>query len=209
MRKLYRGVAVGLPILIQEGTDMNKFAKTIAGLFVVIGPKSDSPLEAERICSALIQKLLEDPSRKLDPGTWQNAVQMVPSQVESAIISQTLNRTIPVGDLPGALASICVGVVGGGHAPILTKPITSYLSEHGEPTAFNCLVLDQTDAAEVHVSLTCQNVKEGHSGDFSIASTQLSASLALSNKRTQTIITKVFSSFDTPGDEPFYLRIFT
>ncbi|ASQ13424.1 glutamate acetyltransferase [Sinorhizobium meliloti] len=188
---------------------MNKFAKTIAGLFVVIGPKSDRPLEAERICSALIQKLLEDPSRKLDPGTWQNAVQMVPSQVESAIISQTLNRTIPVGDLPGALASICVGVVGGGHAPNLTKPVTSYLSEHGEPTAFNCLVLDQTDTAEVHVSLTCQNVKEGHSGDFSIASTQLSASLALSNKRTQTIITKVFSSFDTPGDEPFYLRIFT
>ncbi len=69
MRKLYRGVAVGLPIPIQEGTDMNTFAKTIAGLSVVIGPKSDSPLEAERICSALIQKLSEDPSRKLDPGT--------------------------------------------------------------------------------------------------------------------------------------------
>ncbi|MQW68789.1 glutamate acetyltransferase [Sinorhizobium medicae] len=188
---------------------MNTFAKTIAGLFVVIGPKSDSPLEAERICSALIQKLSENPSRKLDPGTWQNAVQMVPSQVGSAIISQTLNRTIPVGDLPGALASICVGVDGGGHAPILTKPVTSYLNEYGEPTAFNCLVLDQTDTAEVHVSLTCQNVKEGHSGDFSIASTQLSASLALSNKRTQAIITNVFGSFDTPGDEPFYLRIFT
>ncbi|WP_027994189.1 hypothetical protein [Sinorhizobium meliloti] len=187
---------------------MNTFAKTIAGLFVVVGPKSDSPLEAERICSALIKKLSEDPSRNLDPRTWQNAVQMIPSQVECATISQTLNRTIPVGDLPGALAWICASVVGGGHAPILTRPMTSYLSEYGEPTALSCLVLDQTDTAEVHVCLTCLNVTEGHSGNFSTASTQLSASLTRSNKRTQTIVTKVFGSFDTPSDQPFYLRIF-
>jgi hypothetical protein len=80
---------------------MNPFAKTVAGLFSVVGPQSNTPLEAERICSALIQKLSDEPSRNLDPRTWQNAVQMVPSQVESATTSQTLNRTMPIGDLPG------------------------------------------------------------------------------------------------------------
>jgi hypothetical protein len=46
------------------------------------------------------------------------------------------------------------------------------------------------------------------SGSFSIASTLLSAMLDLSNKQTQTTITKVFGSFGPPSDQPFYLRIF-
>ncbi|WP_323130269.1 hypothetical protein [Sinorhizobium medicae] len=106
---------------------MNPFAKTVAGLFLVVGPRTNNPLEAEGICSALIQKLSDDRSRNLEPSTWQNAVQMVPSQVESATTSQTLDRTMPIGDLPGALASICANVVGGSHASALAQPIGSYL----------------------------------------------------------------------------------
>lgn len=188
---------------------MNPFAKTVAGLFSVVGPQSNTPLESERICSALIQKLSDEPSRNLDPRTWQNAVQMVPSQVESATTSQTLNRTMPIGDLPGALASMCANVVGGNHASTLAKPIGSYLSKFGEPTAFNCLILDQTRTSQIHLYLTCLNVTDGSSaGSFSIASTLLSAMLDLSNKQTQTTITKVFGSFGPPSDQPFYLRIF-
>ncbi|MBP2444143.1 glutamate acetyltransferase [Rhizobium leguminosarum] len=189
---------------------MNPFAKTVAGLFTVIGPKSNTPLEAERICSALIQKLSEDPSRNLDPRTWQNAVQMIPSQVESAITSQTLNRTMPLGDLPGALASICAnGASGGRSSADLAKPIVSYLSKYGEPTAFNFLVLDQSDSSEIHLNLTCLNVTDGPDfGNFSITSTFLAASLNLSNKQTQSTITRVFGSFGPPDEQPFYLRIF-
>ncbi|TJW38956.1 MAG: glutamate acetyltransferase, partial [Mesorhizobium sp.] len=33
---------------------MNPIAETTAGLFLVIGAQSSGPLEAERICSALI-----------------------------------------------------------------------------------------------------------------------------------------------------------
>ncbi|MBX4967842.1 glutamate acetyltransferase [Rhizobium binae] len=189
---------------------MNSFAKTVAGLFTVVGPKSNTPLEAERICSALIQKLSEDPSRNLDPRTWQNAVQMIPTQVESAITSQTLNRTMPLGDLPGALASICAdGASGGRPLAGLAKPIGYYLSTYGEPSAFNFLLLDQTDASEIHLNLTCLNVTDGPDlGNFSITSTLVAASLNLSNTQTQSIITKVFGSFSPPDEQPFYLRIF-
>ncbi|WP_331375632.1 glutamate acetyltransferase [Sinorhizobium chiapasense] len=188
---------------------MNAFAKTAAGLFSVVGPKSSDPLQAERICSALIQKLSEDPSRNLDPRTWQNAVQMVPNQVESATTSQTLNRTMPVSDLPGALASICANAAGGGKAPVsLAKPISSYLSKYGEPTAFNCLILDQSDPAEIHLYLTCLNVTDGRSaGNFSIASTFLSASLNLSDKQTASRIAELFGRYGPPSDQPYYLRI--
>lgn len=206
---LCRTADAACPLPLPKGSDMNPFAKTIAGLFLVIGPQSNTPLEAERICSALIQKLSDDPSRNLDPHTWQNAMQMVPSQVESATTSQTLNRTMPVGDLPGALASICANVVGGSHASALAKPIGSYLNKYGEPTAFNCLILEQTHTDQIHLYLTCLNVTDaGSSGSFSITSTLLSATLNLSNKQTQTTITKIFGSFGPPSDEPFYLRIF-
>ncbi|PDT27972.1 glutamate acetyltransferase [Rhizobium sp. L9] len=189
---------------------MNPFAKTVAGLFTVVGPKSNTPLEAERICSALIQKLLQDPSRNLDPRTWQNAVQMIPTQVGSAITSQTLSRTMPLSDLPGALASICLdGASGGRSLADLAKPIAYYLSTYGEPTAFNFLLLDQTNASNIHLSLTCLNVTDGPDlGNFSITSTLVAASLNLSNKLTQSIITKVFGSFGPPDEQPFYLRIF-
>ncbi|ASY73516.1 hypothetical protein [Sinorhizobium fredii] len=187
---------------------MNPFAKTAAGLFSVVGPESNDPLEAERICSALIQKLSEDPSRNLDHRTWQNAVQMVPNQVESATTSQTLNRTMPLGDLPGALASICANAVGGGKPPAnLTKPISSYLSKYGEPTAFNCLILDQRDSAVIHLYLTCLNVADGRGSNFSITATLLSASLNLSDKQTASRLAELFGRYGPPSDPPYYLRI--
>ncbi|MDX0509789.1 glutamate acetyltransferase [Sinorhizobium medicae] len=210
MPMLCRTAGAACPLPLQEGTDMNPFAKTVAGIFLVVGPQTNNPLEAEGICSALIQKLSDDRSRNLEPSTWQNAVQMVPSQVESATTSQTLDRTMPIGDLPGALASICANVVGGSHASALAQPIGSYLSKFGEPAAFNCLILDQTRTSQIHLYLTCLNVTDGpSSGSFRIASTLLSTTLDLSNKQTRTNVTKVFGSFGPPSDEPFYLRFFT
>lgn len=157
---LCRTAGAACPLPLPEGTDMNPFAKTVAGLFLVVGPQTNNPLEAEGICSALIQKLSDDRSRNLEPSTWQNAVQMVPSQVESATTSQTLDRTMPIGDLPGALASICANVVGGSHTSALAQPIGSYLSKFGEPAAFNCLILDQTRTSQIHLYLTCLNVTD-------------------------------------------------
>ncbi|CAK10416.1 glutamate N-acetyltransferase [Rhizobium johnstonii] len=187
---------------------MNPFAKTVAGLFLVVGPESNSPLDAERICSGLIQKLSEDASRNLDARTWENAVQMVPDQIESATTSQTVNCIMPLGGLPGNLAMFCTGAVSGSHRPTLAKSIGSYLGKFGKPTAFNCLILDQSDTAEIHLYLTCLNVTEGRKSEkFSISSTQLSATLNLSNKQTQATITKVFGSFPATSDQPFYLRM--
>lgn len=190
---------------------MNPFAKTAAGLFLVIGPQSGQPLEAERICTALVQKLFEDPTRNLDSRAWQHAVQMVPNQAEAATNSKTLNRTMDVADLPSAFASICANAAVGNEAGVdLTKAILSYLSEHGEPTAFNCLVLDQSDSGEVHLSLTCLAVVQVGSADsLAITSTLLSASLNLSNKQTQSTIAQVFGRFGSPSDSPYYLRLFS
>ncbi|MER9683988.1 glutamate acetyltransferase [Mesorhizobium sp. M0115] len=190
---------------------MNPFAKTAAGLFLVIGPQSSQPLEAERICSAIVQKLFEDPTRTLDSRTWQNAAQMVPNQVETATTSRTLNRTMDVAELPSAFASICANAADGNEAGVgLAKAIRSYLSKHGEPTAFNCLVLDQSDSAEVRLSLTCLAVVEVGSADsLAITSILLSASLNLSNKQTQSTIAQVFGRFSSPSDSPYYLRLFS
>ncbi|MBY3169864.1 glutamate acetyltransferase [Rhizobium laguerreae] len=186
---------------------MNPFAKTVAGLFIVVGPRSNGPLDAERICSALIHTVSEDASRNLDGRTWQNAVQMVPDQVESATTSQTVNCTTPLAGLPGILAMFCTGAGSGSH-PTLAKSIGSYLEKSGKPTAFNCLILDQSEPAEIHLYLTCLNVTEGRNPEkFSISSTQLSATLNLSNKQTQATITKVFGSFQATSDLPFYLRM--
>lgn len=92
----------------------------------------------------------------------------------------------------------------------LAKAIRSYLSKHGEPTAFNCLVLDQSDSAEVRLSLTCLAVVEVGSADsLAITSILLSASLNLSNEQTQSTIAQVFGRFSSPSDSPYYLRLFS
>lgn len=188
---------------------MNPFEKTSAGLFLVVGPPSSGPLEAERICSALIQKLSEGPTLNLDASTWQNAMQMVPNQVETATTSMTLNRTMAVAELPDAFASICANAADGAKAAFdLAKPISIYLSKYDEPTAFNCLILDQSDSAEIHLSLTCLAVFDrGSLGSFALTSTLLKASLNLSNKHTQSTIAQVFGRFGPPSDSPYYLRV--
>ncbi|WP_037471623.1 hypothetical protein [Sinorhizobium fredii] len=188
---------------------MNPFAKTTAGLFVVVAPQSSEPLEAERICSALIQKLCEVPTRNLDPRTWQNALQMVPNQVETSGISKTLNWTIADGDLTNALASICAKAAADRKTGVdLATPIRAYLSQYGEPIAFNCLILDQSDSAEIHLFLTCLAVAEAGSSDgCAITSTSRSASLNLSDEQAQSIIVQVFGRFGPPSDSPYYLRV--
>ncbi|WP_261333392.1 glutamate acetyltransferase [Rhizobium leguminosarum] len=187
-----------------ERTDMNPFARTAAALFLVNGPKSNSPLDAEKICSALIQKLSEDASRNLEARTWQNAVQTVPYQVGRMKLTQTLNCTMPLRGLPDKLASMCTSK---SQRPTLAKSIGSYLKQFGKPTAFNCLILDQSDTAEIHLSLTCLDVTEERNPEkFIIASTQVSAKLKLSNQQTQAAITEAFGSFQATSDQPFYLR---
>ncbi|TWI18055.1 hypothetical protein IQ26_07382 [Mesorhizobium tianshanense] len=188
---------------------MNPIAETTAGLFLVIGAQSSGPLEAERICSALIQKLSEGSILNLDPSTWQNAMQMVPNQVEAATASKTQNRTMAVADLPSTLASICADAADGDKAGVdLAKPISVYLSRYGEPTAFNCFILDQSDSAKIHLSLTCLAAFDGGSpGSFAVTSTLLKACLNLSNKDTQSTIAQVFGRFGPPSDSPYYLRV--
>ncbi|MDK1494450.1 glutamate acetyltransferase [Sinorhizobium sp. 7-81] len=187
---------------------MNPFAKTAAGLFVVIAPQKSKPLEAERICSALIRKLSEDPNRNLDARTWQNAVQMIPNLVETASTSRKLNATIADTDLPHALASICANAVGDRQGSGLAKPISSYLRKYGEPIAFNCLILDQSDPAEIHLFLTCLAVVEGGRPDSrAITATLLSASLNLSDEQTQSAIVQIFGRFGPPSDSQCYLRV--
>lgn len=188
---------------------MNPIAETTAGLFLVIGVQSSGPLEAERICSGLIRKLSEGSILNLDPSMWQNAMQMVPNQVEAATASTTLNRTMAVADLPSTLASICADAVDGDKAGVdLAKPISVYLSRYGEPTAFNCFILDQSDSAKIYLSLTCLAVFDGGSpGSFAVTSTLLKACLNLSNKDTQSTIAQVFGRFGPPSDSPYYLRV--
>lgn len=187
---------------------MNPFTKTAVGLFLVIGPQARQLLEAERICSALIQKLYEDPARTLDPGAWQNAVQMIPDQIETATISRALGRTMAVANLPSVLASICAKAAERNKAnDNLAKAISSYLSKYDNPTEFNCLVLDQSDPAEINLSLTCLAVLNIGSADSYVNSTLFSASLNLSNKKTRSAIAKVFGSFGSPINSPYYLRI--
>ncbi|RWM69275.1 MAG: glutamate acetyltransferase [Mesorhizobium sp.] len=188
---------------------MNPIAETTAGLFLVIGAQSSGPLEAERICSALIQKLSEGSILNLDPSTWQNAMQMVPNQVEAATASKTQNRTMAVADLPSTLASICADAADGDKAGVdLAKPISVYLSRYGDPTAFNCFMLDKSDSAKIHLSLTCLAAFDGGSpGSFAVTSTLLKACLNLSNKDTQSTIAQVFGRFGPPSDSPYYLRV--
>ncbi|WP_261336736.1 glutamate acetyltransferase [Rhizobium leguminosarum] len=189
---------------LRKGIGMNPFARTAAALFLVNGPKSNSPLDAEKICSALIQTLLEDASRNLEARAWQNAVQTVPYQLGKMKLPQTLNCTMPLGGLPDKLASMCTSE---SQRPTLAKSIGSYLKQFGKPTAFNCLILDQSDTAEIHLSLTCLDVTEDRNPEkFSIASTQVSAKLKLSNQQTQAAITEAFGSFQATSDQPFYLR---
>ncbi|TIN17054.1 MAG: glutamate acetyltransferase [Mesorhizobium sp.] len=189
---------------------MNPIAETTAGLFLVIGPQSRGrPLEAERICSALIQKLSEGSNLNLDARAWQNAMQMMPNQVETATALKALNRTMAVADLPSTLASICANAADGGKAGVdLAKPISICLSRYGEPTAFNCFILDQSDSAKIHLSLICLAVLDGGSpGSFAVTSRLLKASLDLSNKHTQSTVAQVFGRFGPPSNSPYYLRI--
>ncbi|RVD68424.1 glutamate acetyltransferase [Mesorhizobium sp. M4A.F.Ca.ET.029.04.2.1] len=188
---------------------MNPIAETTAGLFLVIGAHSSGPLEAERICSGLIRKLSEGSILNLDPDIWQNAMQMVPNQVEAATAAKTLKRTMAVADLPSTLASICADAADGDKAGIdLGKPISVYLSRYGQPTAFNCFILDQSDSAKIYLSLTCLAVfDDGSPGSFAVTSTLLKACLNLSNKDTQSTIAQVFGRFGPPSDSPYYLRV--
>lgn len=188
---------------------MNPFVKTTAGLFIVIAPRSNEPLEAERICSALIQKLSEDLTSSLDPRTWQNAMQMVPNQVEAAVTSRTQNWTSADGDLRGALASTCANAASEYQTGVdLAKPIGNYVSQYGVPIAFNCLMLIQSSSAEIHLSLTCLAVVEAGSPDnCAITSTSLSASLSLSDEQTQYTIAQVFGRFGPPRASPYYIRV--
>ncbi|THK33533.1 glutamate acetyltransferase [Ensifer sp. MPMI2T] len=188
---------------------MNPFAKTAAGLFVVIAPPSSEPLEAERICSGLIKKLSENLTYNLDPRAWQNAMQMVPNQVAGALSSRTLKWTIADGDLPSALASVCANAAGDRATSVdLAKPIRIYLSQYREPIAFNCLILAQPDPAAIHLLLACLTVVEAGSTDsYAITSTLLSASLNLFDEHTRSTITQVFGRFSPPSDSPYYLHL--
>ncbi|WP_246299567.1 hypothetical protein [Sinorhizobium psoraleae] len=125
---------------------------------------------------------------------------MIPNQVEIATTSRTLTRTTAVADLPSALASICAKAADERIPGVdLAEPIRIYLSEYGEPNAFNCVMLDQSDSAEIHLYLICLAVVDhGNADGLAVTSTLLSASLNLSNKHTQSTIAQVFGGFTPP-----------
>lgn len=189
---------------------MNPFAKTASGLFVVIGPKTASPLQAEQVCAAIIDKLRTDPATNLAAQNWQNVVEMIPNQVENLISTRTQQYATP-DELSATLAKICSVSAKDGQAPAdLATPLVAYLNRYGEPTSFNCLILDQSNPAQIDLRLTCLNVTDapGNGKDnFAIASTMLLASLNLSNKPTAANLQQIFGGYAPPADAPYYLRI--
>jgi hypothetical protein len=185
---------------------MNPFARTTVGLFVVAGPDHEKPLLADQVCAALIDKLYADPSRILDAQTWQNTVQKIPNLVGITVSSQSQSRITSLDNLPQALAEICTAGSGSIQAPKgLTGLIASYLGAYGEPTAVNCLIINQTDPARIDLLLTCLTITEGASRE--IATTLLTASLDLSQKKTKQNLEQIFSRYGPAAEGPYYLRI--
>ncbi|QND44360.1 glutamate acetyltransferase (plasmid) [Rhizobium lusitanum] len=188
---------------------MNPFAKTASGLFIVVGPRSDSALIAERICAGLILKLEQGPAHILDAKAWQDAVQMVPNLVAGASASQKLNQTLRLDSLATTIAEICSGPYNSEQAPIdLTTSITSYLNTYGRPSSFNCLIVDQAEPIQIHMRLTCLSITNGAEPDnFGITSSLFSASLNLSTKQMLSELAQVFDRFSPPKNQPYYLRV--
>lgn len=188
---------------------MNPFAHTAAGLFIVLGPKSRKPLIAEQICSAVIEKLMQDPARQLEAQTWTNIVQNVPNQVSTAMTSNALARHEPLSDLPRDLAKILAGPL-----TDLIKPIAAYLEGYGAPTAVNCLVLDQSNAKTIQINLATVTVKQSVSQkvgieNYAIQQTFASARINISDASVLRSLEAVFSNFQVPDDAPYYQRITT
>ncbi|MCF1464037.1 hypothetical protein FS827_22290 [Agrobacterium vitis] len=183
---------------------MNPFIQSACGLIVVVGPRTSSPLMAERMATAFLSKFQADPARTLDPAYWDQVVEMTPAPTGFNPSAEQIVKSATAGAFPAVLA----GIASGGGQPDVMSTISDYLAPLGQVTALNCLILSDDGAGRISIRLACLSIQP-RASNFTIAVNTATAALDLTIKATQSSITQIFGSFGEPAKTtPGYQRIY-
>ena len=195
---------------------MNLFTQTQtfaqAGLFVAVGPQTSTANIAEKICTALSQKIAEN-KMPLDQNWWEQCVSNIPNQVDTLVANKISKTQVSGKAITSEIARLCLPAIPSA-APKKTaiSQVTNYIGSLPTLTSFNCLVISALDQNKITLSLSFFTItKAENTGDstvnYEITVNKSDSAVNMTNATNIKQINDIFGSFSVITGEEYYVSI--
>jgi hypothetical protein len=195
---------------------MNPFIKTQtfaqAGLFVAVGPQSSTGNIAEKICSALSEKVAEN-KMPLDQSWWEQCVSTIPNQVDAMLTSKTASTKVSGEAIAAEIASLSLpAITVAAPKKTATSQISSYIESLPTLTSFNCLVVSALDKSKITLSLSFytisqENTSNGTTDSYEIIVNRSFTIIDMTSTTNAKQINEIFDSFSPITGQDYYVSI--